>query len=159
MRSASTPEQHHREHLSVPGSWWLLAAGFGITLVVVVGAYTNAWFGAATALVALAGIGAGFHHFGHPVVGVDAQGLSAGHARIEWEWIASAEALDEKQMRAALGPGSMASGWFLTRPYIKGGVRVQLADPADPHPFWLLSTRHPQRVAELVDQFAAGKPA
>ncbi|MGO4957301.1 DUF3093 domain-containing protein [Luteococcus sp. Sow4_B9] len=159
MRTGPVPTaQDPREHLTVPPTWWLFALAFGLTLVVVVGAYTNFWFGAATAVLSLLGIGAGFYHFGHPVVAVDQTGLRAGHAHIDWEWVAGAEALDEKQMREALGPGSLASGWFLTRPYIKGGVRVELADPADPHPFWLVSSRRPQVVAHLVNERAAGRP-
>jgi hypothetical protein len=29
-------------------------------------------------------------------------------------------------------------------------VRVELTDPEDPTPYWLFSTRRPQRVAELL---------
>jgi hypothetical protein len=29
-------------------------------------------------------------------------------------------------------------------------VRVRLTDPADPTPYWLFSTRRPERVAELL---------
>ena len=31
-------------------------------------------------------------------------------------------------------------------------VRVDLNDPADPHPYWLVSTRHPERLADALRQ-------
>jgi hypothetical protein len=29
-------------------------------------------------------------------------------------------------------------------------VRVQVTDPADPTPYWVFSTRHPEKVASLL---------
>ncbi|MGA9746160.1 MAG: DUF3093 family protein, partial [Nocardioides sp.] len=41
-------------------------------------------------------------------------------------------------------------------PYLARSVQVPVDDPGDPAPYWLVSTRHPQRlVAALV---AAGAP-
>ena len=39
----------------------------------------------------------------------------------------------------------------MLRPYVKTAVRVELTDPADPTPYWLLSSRHPQALASALD--------
>ena len=36
------------------------------------------------------------------------------------------------------------------RLHLKRSVRVEITDPADPAPYWLLSTRHPDRLARAI---------
>jgi hypothetical protein len=33
---------------------------------------------------------------------------------------------------------------------VRGGVRVDVADPDDPTPYWLVSSRHPDKLAEAL---------
>ncbi|MEL4504385.1 DUF3093 domain-containing protein [Luteococcus sp. H138] len=154
-KADQNPSASFRERLTIPISWWLLTVGFASTLVIAVGAYLNLQFGAAVAVLCLVAIGLAFWSHGHVVVGADATGLRAGRAHVEWPWVADVEVLDAKQVKESLGPGSLASGWFLTRPYVKGAVRVVLDDPADPHPFWLVSARHPERLAAVAREHLA----
>lgn len=145
-----TPPAVHRERLHVPLAWWLLALGFALTLVIAVTAYTNLWLGAGVALVSLAVIGGMLGTWGHVPVVADETGLLAGRARVEWPWVASVEPLDAKGVRAAMGPGAQATAYVLLRAYTGGAVKVVLDDPADPHPYWLVSTRHPRTVAAIA---------
>lgn len=140
----------HREHLVVPPSWWLLTLGFAFTLVVAVGAYLNLQFGAAVAVLCLLAIGIAFWAYGHTVVGADERGVRVDRSVVEWPWVGRVEVLGRAQVREAMGPGSNATAWFVTRPYVKGAVKVVLDDPADPHPFWLVSSRHPERIAAVA---------
>ena len=48
------------------------------------------------------------------------------------------------------GVDADARAYLLLRPYLKRAVRVEITDPADPTPYWLVSTRHPDRLAEAV---------
>jgi hypothetical protein len=48
------------------------------------------------------------------------------------------------------GPGADARAYLLLRPYLKRAVKVEITDPADPAPYWLLSTRHPDRLAGAI---------
>jgi hypothetical protein len=41
------------------------------------------------------------------------------------------------------------------RPYIKTTVEITLDDPEDPVPYWLVSTRHPQRLAAALQDAAS----
>ncbi|HEY5784856.1 MAG TPA: DUF3093 family protein [Microlunatus sp.] len=48
----------------------------------------------------------------------------------------------------------------MLRPYAKEAVELTLDDPADPVPYWLVSTRRPTRLAEAIttvlDDVSAG---
>ena len=48
------------------------------------------------------------------------------------------------------GVDADARAYLLLRPYLKRAVRVEITDPADPTPYWLVSTRHPDRLAAAV---------
>ncbi|GAA1395988.1 DUF3093 domain-containing protein [Luteococcus peritonei] len=151
MAEQSTPVRH-RERLHAPLGWWLVAILVALTLVVAVWAYLNIWFGAATALVCLLVIAVGLLGYGHSVVAVDEHGIQAGLAHVEWPWVGQIEVLNAKQSQAALVSHAEARNYLLTRPYVKQMVRITLADPADPHPAWLVSTRHPARFARVAEQ-------
>ena len=43
-----------------------------------------------------------------------------------------------------------ARAFLLLRPYVKTAVRVDLEDPADPTPYWLLSSRRPEALAAAL---------
>jgi hypothetical protein len=44
---------------------------------------------------------------------------------------------------------------MVLRPYVKTAVEITLADPDDPVPYWLVSTRHPQRLAAAMQEAAS----
>ena len=67
-------------------------------------------------------------------------------------------ALDADATRRLAGSEADARAYLLLRPYLKRAVRVEITDPADPTPYWLLSTRHPDRAGQAVDRHPAGEP-
>jgi hypothetical protein len=52
--------------------------------------------------------------------------------------------------RKALGPHLDPAAFVVHRGWVGPLLRVQLTDPADPTPYWMFSTRHPERLAELL---------
>ena len=58
---------------------------------------------------------------------------------------APAEALDAEATRRVAGVEADARAYLLLRPYLKRAVRVEITDPADPAPYWLVSTAAPRR--------------
>lgn len=76
--------------------------------------------------------------------------LYAGPAHIDLSLLGAAEPLDPAATRRVHGVEADARAFLLTRPYLKGSVRVPLHDPADPTPYWLLSSRHPQELAAAI---------
>ncbi|MDR7385182.1 DUF3093 domain-containing protein [Promicromonospora iranensis] len=85
-----------------------------------------------------------------PVVEVSDGVLRAGSARIPVTLLGPAEALDVAAMRHELGPGLDGRAYVCLRAWARTGVRVTLDDPADPTPYWLVSTRRPQLLVEAL---------
>lgn len=74
----------------------------------------------------------------------------AGRARIGREFIGVVTAHEGADATAERGVRLDARAWLLVRGWIPGLVRVELTDPADPTPYWLVATRHPTRLAEAL---------
>ncbi len=142
----STPQPSYSERLTVPLRWWvqttMLIATFWIALVVAV---PEPWAWALTAgMIALMAVC--FLAYGSAQVRVADGELSVGKAHIPLSALGAAEALDKEQMRLAAGRDADARAFFVLRPYLKRGVRVQVTDPGDPTPYWLFHVRRPDRV-------------
>lgn len=82
--------------------------------------------------------------------------LHAGRARIETGFLGPAEALDKERTRAVSGVEADARAYLLLRPYLSRSVRIPVTDPRDPAPYWLLSTRHPERLVAALGEVAGG---
>jgi len=141
----------YAERLSVPLRWWaqgvMLLATFWLAFVVAIpGALPWVITGALGALLALA-----LASYGAARVVVAGRELTAGRARIGLEHLGPAEALDPDATRLAMGAGADARAYLLIRPYLKRAVRVTVVDPADPTPYWLVGTRHPEALAAALN--------
>ncbi|MGX5680334.1 DUF3093 domain-containing protein [Schumannella luteola] len=87
-----------------------------------------------------------------PRIEVTESELVAGKARIPLSLvgaIATARGDDARQER---GPGLDARAWLLIRGWVDPVVKVQITDPQDPTPYWLLSTRRPDALAAALRQ-------
>jgi hypothetical protein len=76
--------------------------------------------------------------------------FQADDARLPLSAIAAVVALDADGKREVLGVGSHPLAFVIQRPWIKGAVQIVLDDPADPTPFWVISTRHPVELATAI---------
>ena len=86
-----------------------------------------------------------------PSIQVDGVSLTAGRARIPVEQLGRIELLGSDALRAAIGPGLDARSYLLIRGWIHRGLRIENIDPADPAPYWILTTRNPQRLADAIE--------
>jgi hypothetical protein len=140
----------YAERLTVPLRWWvqgtMLVATFWLAVVVALpGAVAWTLTGVVMALLA-----AGFAAYGAPRVEVAQGVLTAGRARIALTDLGEATPLDAEGVRRQAGVDADARAYLLLRPYLKRGVRVVVADPADPTPYWLVSCRRPDRVVAAI---------
>lgn len=95
-----------------------------------------------------------------PEVAVGQGRLRAGRAVISVALIGEVEVLDADRMRRAHGPELDARAYLCLRGWIPTGVLVPLLDPQDPTPYWLISSRHPDRLARaLAGEREAGEGA
>jgi hypothetical protein len=76
--------------------------------------------------------------------------LSIRDAHLPLHFVSGAVALDARTLRRLIGREGDPSAFVAIRPWIGPGVQVQLDDPDDPTPYWVISTRHPDRVAALL---------
>ncbi|WP_028708354.1 DUF3093 domain-containing protein [Propionicicella superfundia] len=138
------------ERLRVPVGYWLIAVAFGLTFIIAIGGYFPPLWFALVAVLGTALIVGTLVVYGGVVVRVDDAGIRVGRSLLEWEYVAGAVALDAEGLRHRLGPGADARANLWVRPYLRHGVEIALDDPADPHPYWLVGSRHPERLAAAI---------
>jgi Protein of unknown function (DUF3093) len=140
----------HRERLRVPAWWWLLAAGFVLSLWLALGpALGPAGSGAAALAVAAVSAWA-LLSYGSVTVVVDDEGLHAGRVQLPLWAVGRVDALEGDSARAARGPEAGPATHLLLRGYVDGVVRVEVADPDDPTMSWLVSSRRPAALATAL---------
>ena len=150
---AAGPE--YRERLRVPLRWWvqgtMLVAAFWLAVVVAVPGPV-AWAATGAAAVLLLALLLGY---GGARVEVSEGWFRAGRAAIEGRHLGPATALDAEETRRTAGVDADARAYLLLRPYLRRAVRVQIDDPADPTPYWLVSSRQPERLADALTALRA----
>jgi hypothetical protein len=71
-------------------------------------------------------------------------------AHLPVKFISEVVPLDQHDRRLLLGPGADPLAFVVQRPWIKGMVQIVLDDPDDPTPYWVISTRSPERLTESI---------
>lgn len=137
--------------LLLPRWWvWLLpAAGaglLGLAYGTAYGARAGWLVGAATALLLLA-----LTASTRTRIGVDTDGVRAARAHLPAEFIGEVRPLDADATFRARTASADARAYLLLRTWAAPtSVVLEVTDPQDPHPYWLLSTRRPQRLADAL---------
>ncbi|MEU8085449.1 DUF3093 domain-containing protein [Micromonospora sp. NPDC049101] len=140
----------YTERLDLP--WWLWLAGLVAAALLAVEIWmgadgVRAWLPFAVLLPLAA---AGMWWLGRIRVAVVDSELRVDDARLPVRFVADVIPLDVAGRREVLGVGADPLAFVVQRPWIGGAVQVVLDDPADPTPFWVVSTRHPVELAEAV---------
>lgn len=141
----------YRERLWAPPLWWLLALLFGGAVWLV---YQHVYGLRVSVPVSLAALGLAalvLVSYSRALVAVEGDTFVAGRARLPVDAVGTVEVLDAEQARAARGPDADPRAYLMVRGYIDTAVRVTVEDPADPVPYWYVSTRHPDRLAAALE--------
>ncbi len=144
------------ERLTVPAAYWLIAVGFGLTFILAIGGYFASFWFVLIAVVGLALIVGCLLVYGGLTVRVDESGVRVGRSLLEWAYVGDVRILDADDWRRRLGPDVDARAFLRVRPYLRQGVEITVEDAADPHPYWLVGSRHP---ADLVAAISAHRTA
>lgn len=152
----STAAAGHHERLSVPLRWWVQATMLLATVWLAFVVAMPPWLASVLAGTLLLATYAFFVRVGSATVSVADGTLRAGRAHIATALLGPAEPLDAEATRRVHGVDADARAFLVTRPYLKRSVLVPVLDPADPTPYWLVSTRHPARLAAALE--ASGGP-
>jgi hypothetical protein len=140
----------YSERLTVP--WWSWPIGFAVASFLA--AELSLGFlplrHPLTFVVACLVAAAGLLAVGRLRVSVGGGELRVDDAHLPVEFIGQIEVIDLAGRRALMGVDAEPLAFVIQRPWISGGVRIDLDDPADPTPYWYVSSRHPRRLAEAL---------
>lgn len=108
----------------------------------------------ATGAAAAVAVVAALLRFGSTVVAVhagpDGGLLFAGRGRLPIRVVSDVTALDATQLRRQAGVDADARAFLVLPPFVPTAVRVDLTDPKDPTPYWLVATRRPHELAAAI---------
>lgn len=140
----------YRERLRVPWWWYLVAVGVASILAGefhVSGLQLTDWipFGTLLPLSVLI-----VYSLSRNQLIVRGGELHIRGAHVPLQLISGAVALDAVTLRRVVGREGDPSAFVSIRPWIGPGVQFWLDDPEDPTPYWIVSTRHPGRLIEVL---------
>ncbi|MEO5779132.1 DUF3093 domain-containing protein [Arthrobacter oryzae] len=128
-----------------PNTWiWLIAAGFSSAGILVLAPIS---FGTGlTAAAVLFVIIAVLLVLSTPAITVTRSTLQVGRATIERRFLGDAAAFRGKEATAERGTRLNGLAFLCIRGWIDPVVHIEITDPSDRTPYWLTSTRHPERL-------------
>ena len=143
---------YHERLIISPGWAAIIAALIGSVAVVYL--VWTPWPVALGVTAGLAAVAVAAVAAGTATVRVEADGLRVGPNLLEWTYVGDARHLDVEESRRRLGPRADARAFLCTRAWLPRVVEVTVDDPADPHPYWLVSSRHPEELADAIRRAA-----
>jgi hypothetical protein len=146
----STGPGEYAERLFAP--WWLWLVGLGIAAL----ASAELFLGIVPYLILVPLAALGLWWAGRLRVAVHDGELYVDDAHLPLRYVGDVGVLDPAGKRAALGTRNDPLAFVVVRPWVPGAVLVVLDDPADPTPYWVVSSRHPERLARAILAARAG---
>ena len=139
----------YREWVGPPPSWWVLSVLFSLSWLAAIGFYLGPLPGVLALLGAQGVLTALF--CGTAIrLRLDGTELRVGRAVLDLAYVAEVRPLDADATTQRTGPGADARAHLVLRPYARTAVELVLDDPADPVPYWVVSTRRPVALAEAI---------
>jgi hypothetical protein len=85
-----------------------------------------------------------------PRIEVSGATLSVGKASIPLAQVGDVVVYTGADATAQLRTKLDARAWLMIRGWVHSLVKVEVTDPADPTPYWLVSSRRPQLLADAI---------
>jgi DUF3093 family protein len=148
--TSGIPAPTFSERLTVPWWWWPVAFAFAAVLAaeVFLGDTSQLlWLPYAILLPATA---AGLIALGRIRVQVGGGELRVDDAHIPVGFLTEINILTGETKREVLGTLADPMAFVVQRPWVRDAVRVAVDDPADPTPYWIISTRRPAELARAI---------
>jgi hypothetical protein len=140
----------YAERLVLP--WWLWGAALGVAALLAAEVHLGAGGPRAWVpyVVLLPLTAAGLWWLGRIRITVGDGELRVDDAHLPVQYVTVVIPLDAAGKREILGPAAHPLAFVVQRPWVSGVVQVVLDDPADPTPYWIVSSRHPERLAAAL---------
>lgn len=146
--NTSEPTVLYEERLW-PSFWvWLIAAGFSAAVIVMF-APIALWVGY-TAAVVVAIIIFTLLVLSTPRIVVTPTELTVGRATIERHYLGAVDWFAGDDATEQRGTGLHGLAYLCIRGWISPVVRIEVTDPEDRTPYWLTSSRNPERLAAAL---------
>jgi hypothetical protein len=144
------PAAGYRESLRVP-FWWYLVGLFVAALIAaefhIAGVDVTAWLPFVVLLPLSCVI---VWSLGRGALEISDGEIRIRGAHLPLRYVSGAVALDAPTLRRVVGREGDPAAFVSIRPWIGPGVQLWLDDPDDPAPYWVVSSRHPQQVVDLI---------
>ena len=133
-----------------PNFWvWLVAAGLsGAGIFVLAPISLEAGLTAAVVLFTIIAV---LLVLSTPTITVTGSTLRVGRATIERRFVGTASAFRGQDATAERGTRLNGLAFLCIRGWIDPVVRVEITDPSDRTPYWLTSTRHPDKLIAVLN--------
>lgn len=87
-----------------------------------------------------------------PVIELTENVLKARGASIERKFLGRATVIPKNEVFSELGTKLDARAWLAIQASVRGLVKIEVLDPKDPTPYWLISTRRPEELAKYLNR-------
>jgi hypothetical protein len=139
----------YRERVSAPWWMWVVTVLLTGSLGVAYG-YPLGRAAGVVSFVVAQGLASWWLLATAPLVVVDDRVFRAGRARLPLRFVGRVAPLDPAQTREARGTLADPAAYLCLRGWVTRSVLVEVDDPDDPHPYWLVSTRHGHALATAL---------
>ena len=139
----STDSKIFKEQTHWPAWLWLFLVFLATSLALAFWAALGVRWGAIIGLLQLLGL-IFLSQRSALLVEVTEGELKVGSAHIDRQFLGVVEPLSAEQMRQWRGPLSDPAGFMALRFWIATGIKIEITDPRDPAPYWLVSSKKAQ---------------
>lgn len=139
---------YYRERLW-PSPWAFISTALVIPASLLVFLPINMFVGIVTAIVLYVGCVA-ILLLTSPAVAVIDTEFVAGRARLPLSIAGEVEGFRDAEATLERGQRLDARAWLLIRGWVSPVIKVQVLDAEDPAPYWLVSTREPEKLAAAI---------
>ena len=139
----------YRERLT-PAAWLLLASALLLPAIFLILLPVSPWAGGIAAVFVYGLVVAGLFALSPEIVVADGV-LRAGRASIPVSALGALAGFRGHDAFLQRGPELDVRAWLLIRGWVDPVLRVEIRDDADPTPYWLISTRRPEELAQAIE--------
>ena len=93
-----------------------------------------------------------FSWLGSPLISLTKATLSIGQVSIETKYLGKAGVVDAQNAFEERGVKLDSRAFTKFQIGVKQLVKIEITDPADPTPYWLIATRNPEVLAGLINK-------
>jgi hypothetical protein len=155
----------YAEQRRVPWWWWPVALAVAVPSIEVVAVFApggtadRGWLSAGVAFAAtVAAVSAVLLALSRSRLRVDDQRLWVNGESLSASAMGRIRTLNAAQARLVLGRDAHVGARLSIKPWLHRAVQIEVVDPEDPVPYWVVATRKPEALAAVLRQLRDGDP-